>query len=189
MLAVRSNRDSDGSSPVDGLLGNETKDETAFEAAIRSAGNRTRREMLPVERSCSRERDRKTNGVIDARGTRQTVKLRRSNDRLLENKTERQTVSSTGGEQDKQRSSARQTIVFSRTRPRDRRSHRRAGNKNPERCRSNDRKRCRIRDRSHFDPVGGPTVAKLTKAMANFGVLFIYGALARSHPRCHCSTS
>ena len=26
-----------------------------------------------------------------------------------------------------------------------------------------------------FDPVGGPTVAKLTKAMANFGIFFIYG--------------
>jgi NADPH:quinone reductase-like Zn-dependent oxidoreductase len=29
-----------------------------------------------------------------------------------------------------------------------------------------------------FDPVGGPTVAKLVKAMANFGTLFIYGALS-----------
>src|SRR5262245_12284150 len=29
-----------------------------------------------------------------------------------------------------------------------------------------------------FDPVGGPTVAKLTKAMANRGILFIYGALS-----------
>jgi NADPH:quinone reductase-like Zn-dependent oxidoreductase len=29
-----------------------------------------------------------------------------------------------------------------------------------------------------FDPVGGPTIAKLTKAMANFGTLFIYGALS-----------
>jgi NADPH:quinone reductase-like Zn-dependent oxidoreductase len=29
-----------------------------------------------------------------------------------------------------------------------------------------------------FDPVGGPTVAKLTKAMAGFGILFIYGALS-----------
>jgi hypothetical protein len=32
-----------------------------------------------------------------------------------------------------------QSIVFSRTRPRDKRSHRRAGNKNPKRCPSNDR--------------------------------------------------
>ncbi len=46
-------------------------------------------------------------------------------------------------------SAAHQTIIFSRTRPRDKRSHRRAGNKNPERCSPNDRKRCRIRDRSH----------------------------------------
>src|SRR5262245_42184636 len=30
-----------------------------------------------------------------------------------------------------------------------------------------------------FDPVGGPTVAKLTKAMTRSGILFIYGALSR----------
>jgi NADPH:quinone reductase-like Zn-dependent oxidoreductase len=29
-----------------------------------------------------------------------------------------------------------------------------------------------------FDPVGGPTIAKLVKAMANFGLFFIYGALS-----------
>ena len=29
-----------------------------------------------------------------------------------------------------------------------------------------------------FDPVGGPTVAKLTKVMTRFGILFIYGALS-----------
>jgi NADPH:quinone reductase-like Zn-dependent oxidoreductase len=29
-----------------------------------------------------------------------------------------------------------------------------------------------------FDPVGGPTVEKLTKAMARLGILFIYGALS-----------
>jgi NADPH:quinone reductase-like Zn-dependent oxidoreductase len=29
-----------------------------------------------------------------------------------------------------------------------------------------------------FDPVGGPTVAKLTKALTRFGILFIYGALS-----------
>jgi NADPH:quinone reductase-like Zn-dependent oxidoreductase len=29
-----------------------------------------------------------------------------------------------------------------------------------------------------FDPVGGPTIAKLTQAMARFGILFIYGALS-----------
>jgi NADPH:quinone reductase-like Zn-dependent oxidoreductase len=29
-----------------------------------------------------------------------------------------------------------------------------------------------------FDPVGGPTVEKLTKAMADFGIFFIYGALS-----------
>jgi OsmC subfamily peroxiredoxin len=29
-----------------------------------------------------------------------------------------------------------------------------------------------------FDPVGGPTLQKLTKAMACFGILFIYGALS-----------
>ena len=29
-----------------------------------------------------------------------------------------------------------------------------------------------------FDPVGGPTVEKLTKAMAPYGILFIYGALS-----------
>jgi NADPH:quinone reductase-like Zn-dependent oxidoreductase len=29
-----------------------------------------------------------------------------------------------------------------------------------------------------FDPVGGPTIARLVKAMANFGILFIYGALS-----------
>ena len=100
--------------------------------------------------------------------------------RLLENKTERQTVSSTRREQEPRalltkRSSSReqdreinglidapgtrtpsaahQTIVFSRTRQRDKRSHRRAGNKNPERCRSNDQERCRIKDRSHFGSV------------------------------------
>ncbi len=29
-----------------------------------------------------------------------------------------------------------------------------------------------------FDPVGGPTIEKLTKAMARFGILFVYGALS-----------
>jgi NADPH:quinone reductase-like Zn-dependent oxidoreductase len=29
-----------------------------------------------------------------------------------------------------------------------------------------------------FDPVGGPTIARLTKAMAGFGIYFIYGALS-----------
>ena len=29
-----------------------------------------------------------------------------------------------------------------------------------------------------FDPVGGPTIAKLTKVMAHFGIYFIYGALS-----------
>jgi NADPH:quinone reductase-like Zn-dependent oxidoreductase len=29
-----------------------------------------------------------------------------------------------------------------------------------------------------FDPVGGPTVSKLTAAMARFGILFLYGALS-----------
>ena len=29
-----------------------------------------------------------------------------------------------------------------------------------------------------FDPVGGPTIAKLTQAMAGFGLYFIYGALS-----------
>lgn len=29
-----------------------------------------------------------------------------------------------------------------------------------------------------FDPVGGPTVEKLAKAMARFGILFVYGALS-----------
>jgi NADPH:quinone reductase-like Zn-dependent oxidoreductase len=29
-----------------------------------------------------------------------------------------------------------------------------------------------------FDPVGGPTIARLVKAMANFGIFFIYGALS-----------
>jgi NADPH:quinone reductase-like Zn-dependent oxidoreductase len=29
-----------------------------------------------------------------------------------------------------------------------------------------------------FDPVGGPTIEKLVKAMARFGILFIYGALS-----------
>ena len=49
-------------------------------------------------------------------------------------------------------SAARQTIIFSRTGQRDRRSHRRAGNKNPERCSPNDRNHCRIRDRSQSSP-------------------------------------
>ena len=39
-------------------------------------------------------------------------------------------------------SAALQTIIYARTRQRDKRSHRRAGNKNSERCSSNDRKRC-----------------------------------------------
>ncbi len=43
---------------------------------------------------------------------------------------------------------ALQTIVFPGTRQRDKRSHHRAGNKQPQRCRSDDRKRCRIGDRS-----------------------------------------
>lgn len=29
-----------------------------------------------------------------------------------------------------------------------------------------------------FDPVGGPTVAKLTQAISNLGILFVYGALS-----------
>ncbi len=29
-----------------------------------------------------------------------------------------------------------------------------------------------------FDPVGGPTIEKLAKAMARYGILFIYGALS-----------
>jgi NADPH:quinone reductase-like Zn-dependent oxidoreductase len=29
-----------------------------------------------------------------------------------------------------------------------------------------------------FDPVGGPTIEKLTRAMARYGILFIYGALS-----------
>jgi NADPH:quinone reductase-like Zn-dependent oxidoreductase len=29
-----------------------------------------------------------------------------------------------------------------------------------------------------FDPVGGPTIEKLTKALARFGILFVYGALS-----------
>ena len=56
--------------------------------------------------------------------------------RLLENKTERQTVSSAPGTRTP--SAAHQAIVFSRTRQRDKRSHRRAGNKNPKRCSPND---------------------------------------------------
>jgi hypothetical protein len=43
---------------------------------------------------------------------------------------------------------ALQTIVFPGTRQKDKRSHRRAGNKKPQRCCSDDRKRCRIGDRS-----------------------------------------
>ena len=67
--------------------------------------------------------------------------------RLLDNKTERQTVSfdALGT---RTLSAAHRTIDFSGTRHRDKRSHRSAGNKTPERCPPNDRKRCRIRDRS-----------------------------------------
>jgi hypothetical protein len=68
--------------------------------------------------------------------------------RLLENKTGEKTVSSSRWEQDMQRRAARRTIIDSRTRQRKKRSHRRAGNKTPERCPSDDRKRCRIGDRS-----------------------------------------
>jgi len=45
-----------------------------------------------------------------------------------------------------------QAIVFPGTRQIDKRSHRRSGNKNPERCSPNDWKRCRIRDRSQRTP-------------------------------------
>src|ERR1700693_5734327 len=79
--------------------------------------------------------------------------------RPLENKTERQTVSSARREQGPR--AAHQTIAFTRTRQRDKRSHRRAGNKDPERCSPNDRKRCRIRDRSHY--------AALCKRLRAFG--------------------
>ena len=41
------------------------------------------------------------------------------------------------------------SIVLSRTRQRNKRSHKYAGNKDAERCSPNDRKRCQIRDRSH----------------------------------------
>src|SRR5206468_3416928 len=30
-----------------------------------------------------------------------------------------------------------------------------------------------------FDPVGGPTVTKLTEAMSRYGILFLYGMLSR----------
>jgi hypothetical protein len=68
--------------------------------------NRPRR--LPASLPSSREQDSDTNGLIDAPETRTP-------------------------------SAARQTIIFPRTRQRDKRSHRPGGNKNPERCRSNDR--------------------------------------------------
>ena len=55
-----------------------------------------------------------------------------------------------GVEPDAHRSVAVGTIDFPRTRPRDKWSHRRAGNKNPNRCRSGDQERCRIRDRSQI---------------------------------------
>ena len=51
-------------------------------------------------------------------------------------------------DQDSNRKLARKPVVSSRTRHRRKRSYRRVGNKTPERCPSNDRKRCRIGDRS-----------------------------------------
>ena len=83
--------------PVYRLLENKTVERNR---SRRRAGNKTGSEGLPVERSSSREQDREINGLIDALGTRQAVKRCPSNDRLLENKTERQTVSSTRWEQE-----------------------------------------------------------------------------------------
>ena len=117
----------DVSSPVDGLLGNKMKNDTAIEAAIWKrairidGGHGGSRQMI---KTGSDSRDFligpvvEITGLINALGTRH-------------------------------RSAALQTIVVSRTKQRDKRSHRRAGNKTPERCCSRDPKCCRIRDRSH----------------------------------------
>jgi hypothetical protein len=72
--------------------------------------------------------------------------------RLLANKTENQTLPSIAPGTRRALSAAARTIVFPRTRQRNKWSHRRAANKNPARCPSNDHRRCRIRDRSHGEP-------------------------------------
>ena len=58
--------------------------------------------------------------------------------RRLANQTANQTLSSLRSEPDAHGSAAVRTIVFPRTTPRDKWSHRRAGNKDPQRCPSND---------------------------------------------------
>ena len=132
---------------------------------------------LPCQSIVSREQDRE----LTVSSTRRNKNPRRcrSNDRLPQNKTERYTGSPDGlgtrtpsapfkrspaREQDREinglidgrgtrtPSAAIQTIACSRTRQRNKRSHRRAGNKNPERCLPNHSKRCRIRDRSQMTP-------------------------------------
>jgi hypothetical protein len=65
------------------------------------------------------------------------------------NETKNKTVLGTSGNKTKTKTLACQPIVLSRTRQRNKRSHQRAGNKDAERYSPNDRKRCRIRDRSH----------------------------------------
>jgi hypothetical protein len=55
------------------------------------------------------------------------------------NETKNQTVLGTSGNKTKTKTLACQSIVLSRTRQRDKRSHQRAGNKDAERCSPNDR--------------------------------------------------
>ena len=72
------------------------------------------------------------------------------------NETKNKTVLGTSGNKTNAKTLACQPIVLSRTRQRDKRSHQRAGNKDAERYSPNDRKRCRIRDRSQPRYSGRP---------------------------------
>jgi hypothetical protein len=85
------------------------------------------------------------------------------------------------------RSAAIQTIVFSRTTQRDKRTRGRAGNKNPVRCHSNDRKRWRIGDRSQVGPIAEMESVSINRTAARL-LVFRVGCdrriLRRRSARC-----
>jgi hypothetical protein len=107
-----------------------------------------RKERDPSQKRVSKERHKEQDGLAHRfrKQTRQKTPLV-----ALYKRSQLAPIScfATLGNKTKNKTLACQPIVLSRTRQRDKRSHRRAGNKDPERCSPNDRKRCRIRDRSH----------------------------------------
>ncbi len=111
--------------------GRVLKNETERQTVSSTRGEQDTPEALPVKRSSSREQDRETNGLINARGTRHTVKLCPSNDRLSRTRTrDKRSHRRAGNKTHREAPPVKRSS--SRTRTRDKRSHRRAGNKNPE---------------------------------------------------------